>query len=76
VALTLLGGVATVRAAPSKAQAASLRGGWWQPSPASQRPVVQIITTGGTIASRIDPTTGAVLPAVGAEDVVASAPHR
>jgi L-asparaginase len=35
---------------------------------------VQIITTGGTIASRIDATTGAVVPVIGAEELVASVP--
>ncbi|MEO8035604.1 MAG: asparaginase, partial [Acidobacteriota bacterium] len=36
--------------------------------------VVQIITTGGTIASRIDPATGGAVPAVGAAELVALAP--
>ncbi len=35
---------------------------------------VQIITTGGTIASRIDPATGGAVPAVGADELVALAP--
>lgn len=35
---------------------------------------VQIITTGGTIASRVDPVTGGAVPAVGAAELVALAP--
>ncbi|HSP35864.1 MAG TPA: asparaginase [Thermoanaerobaculia bacterium] len=35
---------------------------------------VQIITTGGTIASRIDPSTGGAVPAVGAGELVALSP--
>ena len=31
-------------------------------------PVVQIITTGGTIASRIDPATGAAFPVMRASE--------
>jgi len=37
-------------------------------------PVVHIVTTGGTIASRIDPTSGAVLPVVRPEELVAQVP--
>ena len=36
--------------------------------------VVHIITTGGTIASRIDPVTGGAVPAVGAAELVALSP--
>ena len=36
--------------------------------------VVHIITTGGTIASRIDPATGGAVPAVGADELVALSP--
>jgi L-asparaginase len=35
---------------------------------------VHIITTGGTIASRIDPASGGAVPAVGASELVALAP--
>ncbi|MPZ16180.1 MAG: hypothetical protein GEU73_17480, partial [Chloroflexi bacterium] len=34
------------------------------------KPTVVIITTGGTIAARPDPTTGAVVPVVSGEDLV------
>ena len=37
-------------------------------------PVVQIITTGGTIASRIDPETGGAVPAIHADELVAHVP--
>jgi L-asparaginase len=36
---------------------------------------VEIVTTGGTIASRIDPATRAAVPAVGAADLVALVPQ-
>src|SRR5512141_2041072 len=36
--------------------------------------IVQVITTGGTIASRIDPVTGGAVPAVTAGELVALAP--
>jgi len=36
--------------------------------------VVHIITTGGTIASRIDPVSGGAVPAVGAAELVALSP--
>ena len=36
--------------------------------------IVQVITTGGTIASRVDPATGAVVPAVRAEELLAQVP--
>jgi L-asparaginase len=36
---------------------------------------VEIVTTGGTIASRIDPATGAAVPAVRAADLVALVPQ-
>ena len=38
-------------------------------------PVVQIITTGGTIASRIDPATGAAFPVMRATELVAQIPE-
>jgi L-asparaginase len=38
------------------------------------RGVVHIITTGGTIASRIDPASGGAVPAVGAAELVALSP--
>lgn len=38
-------------------------------------PVVQIITTGGTIASRIDPATGAAFPVMRAAELVAQIPE-
>ncbi|WP_437931513.1 asparaginase [Sorangium sp. So ce291] len=37
-------------------------------------PRVHLVTTGGTIASRVDPQTGAAVPAVRAEELVASVP--
>jgi L-asparaginase len=36
--------------------------------------IVHIITTGGTIASRVDPATGGAVPAVGAAELVALSP--
>lgn len=41
---------------------------------AVQRPCVVVITTGGTIASRPDPVTGAVVPALSGPDLVAAVP--
>ena len=38
-------------------------------------PVVQIITTGGTIASRVDPATGAAFPVVRATELIAQIPE-
>jgi L-asparaginase len=38
-------------------------------------PVVQIITTGGTIASRIDPATGAAFPVMRASELIAQIPE-
>jgi len=38
-------------------------------------PVVQIITTGGTIASRIDPATGGAFPVMRATELVAQIPE-
>ncbi len=38
------------------------------------RPRVVVITTGGTIASRPDPVTGGVVPALSGEDLVAAVP--
>ncbi len=37
--------------------------------------VVQIITTGGTIASRAEPATGAAVPAVSGDELLASVPQ-
>ena len=37
-------------------------------------PIVQIITTGGTIAHKIDPATGAALPTLSGEELVAEVP--
>src|SRR5437764_1187125 len=37
-------------------------------------PIVQIITTGGTIAHKIDPATGAALPTLKGEELVAEVP--
>jgi L-asparaginase len=37
-------------------------------------PTVVVITTGGTIASRLDPKTGGVVPAVSGEDLVRAVP--
>jgi L-asparaginase len=37
-------------------------------------PIVHMITTGGTIASRIDPSTGAALPVVRPDELVAQVP--
>lgn len=39
-----------------------------------QKPMVVVITTGGTIASRLDPATGGVVPAVSGEELVQAAP--
>ncbi|HEU5162416.1 MAG TPA: asparaginase [Thermoanaerobaculia bacterium] len=39
-----------------------------------KRKAIQIITTGGTIGSRIDPATGGAVPAVSAEELVALTP--
>jgi L-asparaginase len=39
-----------------------------------RQPVVQIITTGGTIASRVDPATGAALPVLGGAELLAQVP--
>src|SRR5512141_1629929 len=36
--------------------------------------IVQVLTTGGTSASRIVPATGAVVPAVGADELLAQVP--
>jgi L-asparaginase len=39
-----------------------------------ERAAVQIITTGGTIGSRVDPATGGAVPAVGVEELIALTP--
>lgn len=41
---------------------------------AVSKPTVVVITTGGTIASRLDPATGGVVPAVSGEDLVRAVP--
>ena len=41
---------------------------------AQAKPAVVIITTGGTIASRLDPATGGVVPAVSGEELVRAVP--
>jgi len=41
---------------------------------AQSKPTVVVITTGGTIASRLDPATGGVVPAVSGEDLVRAVP--
>ncbi len=41
---------------------------------ANDLPTVAIVTTGGTIAEKIDPKTGAAIPAVSGEDLVNSIP--
>jgi len=38
------------------------------------KPTVVVITTGGTIASRLDPATGGVVPAISGEDLVRAVP--
>ena len=43
-------------------------------SDSNGRQAVHVITTGGTIASRIDPVTGGAVPAVSAAELVALAP--
>jgi L-asparaginase len=40
----------------------------------NRHPTVVVITTGGTIASRLDPATGGVVPAVSGEDLVRAVP--
>ena len=37
-------------------------------------PLVAIVTTGGTIAEKTDPKTGAAVPAVSGKDLVAAVP--
>src|SRR3712207_2996956 len=41
---------------------------------AQAKPTVTVITTGGTIASRLDPSTGGVVPAISGEDLVRAVP--
>ncbi|MGA8567891.1 MAG: asparaginase domain-containing protein, partial [Candidatus Binataceae bacterium] len=43
--------------------------------PRLQRPTVHIITTGGTIASRIDPATGTAFPVMHAHELLAEIPE-
>jgi L-asparaginase len=40
----------------------------------SEKPVVQFIATGGTIAMKIDPATGGVVPAITGDDLMESVP--
>ncbi len=40
----------------------------------ASKPTVVVITTGGTIASRLDPATGGVVPAISGEDLVRAVP--
>jgi L-asparaginase len=44
-------------------------------APRLAKPVVQIITTGGTIASRIDPATGTAFPVMHANELLAEIPE-
>lgn len=42
--------------------------------PAAELPLVAVVTTGGTIAEKIDPETGAAVPALTGEDLMKSVP--
>ena len=44
-------------------------------SPESRRPLVGLIFTGGTISMKIDPATGAAVPALTAHEIMAEAPE-
>lgn len=44
------------------------------PSYSQERPTVAVVTTGGTIAMKIDPATNAPVPAVSGEDLIAAVP--
>lgn len=41
---------------------------------AQELPLVAVVTTGGTIASTVDPATGDVIPALGGEELLAAVP--
>ena len=41
---------------------------------AAEKPLVAVITTGGTIAEKLDPKTGALVPAVSGKDLVGAVP--
>ena len=43
-------------------------------APANEKPVVQFIATGGTIAMKIDPVTKGVVPAITGDDLMQSVP--
>ena len=43
-------------------------------SPAKELPLVWIVSTGGTIAEKIDPATGAAVPAVSGDDLLRAVP--
>jgi L-asparaginase len=46
-----------------------------EPAPAAPaRPVVQFIATGGTIAMKVDPVTGGVVPAISGDDLMQTVP--
>jgi len=47
---------------------------WASPSVAQDRPTVAVVATGGTIAMKVDPTTGAPVPALSGEDLTAAVP--
>jgi L-asparaginase len=42
--------------------------------PAQSLPTVVVVTTGGTIAEKIDPATGAAVPAVSGKDLISAVP--
>ena len=42
--------------------------------PSRARPVVRLIATGGTIAMKVDPATGAAVPAISGDDLLATVP--
>lgn len=44
------------------------------PAPAADLPLVWVVSTGGTIAEKIDPATGAAVPAVTGADLVKAVP--
>ena len=44
------------------------------PAPAEELPLVWIVSTGGTIAERINPATGAAVPAVSGDDLIKAVP--
>ena len=44
------------------------------PAPAEGLPLVWVVSTGGTIAEKIDPTTGVAVPAVSGDDLLKAVP--